>query len=119
MVCRPIVLLYTTKLTDINQAEDLPLNVSREMLQSRKFLKQIQSIIVKRLIQTLQRIHENPKDDNEAWQLHHIYNNIFKLGTVEDIKSREKLASLVKLPTNQRNETTLSDVSYRSRSWLS
>ena len=87
------------------------MNVSRETLQSRKFLKQIQSIIVKRLLQLLQRIHENKDGDLEAWQLNHVYNNVFKLGAVEDIKNREKLASLVKLPTNQRNETTLNDVS--------
>ncbi|KAI0092064.1 Hsp90 protein-domain-containing protein [Irpex rosettiformis] len=90
-------------------AEDLPLNVSRETLQSRKFLKQLQSIIVKRLLQTLQRLHENKDGELEAWQLHHIYNNVFKLGAVEDMRNREKLASLVKLPTNQRNETTLND----------
>ena len=90
-------------------AEDLPLNVSREMLQSTKFLKQIQSIIVKRLLQTLQRIREGD-DELENWQLTHIYNNVFKLGAVEDAKNREKLAALVKLPTNQRNETTLDGV---------
>ncbi|KAI0347202.1 heat shock protein Hsp90 [Trametopsis cervina] len=90
-------------------AEDLPLNVSRETLQSRKFLKQIQSIIIKRLIQTLQRLHENKEAELESWQLHHIYNNVFKLGAVEDTKNRDKLAALVKLPTTQRNETTLSE----------
>lgn len=94
----------------VDVADDLPLNVSRETLQSNRFLKQLQSIIVKRLLQTLARITENEEDELEAWQVTHIYNNVFKLGAIEDTKNREKLAALVKLPTNQRNETTLDQV---------
>ena len=48
-------------------AEDLPLNVSREMLQNTRFLRQLKSIIIKRLIQTLAKIAEKAalKDDEE------------------------------------------------------
>lgn len=80
------------------------------MLQSTKFLKQLQSIIVKRLIQTLQRLHEDDGDEDKTWQLHHVYNNVLKLGAVEDAKNKDKLAALVKMPTNQRNATTLDQV---------
>lgn len=92
-------------------AEDLPLNVSRETLQSNKFLKQIQSIIVKRLIQTLQRINNSDDDELEAWRLHEVYNNVLKLGAVEDTKHTDKLGALVQFHTTQRNETTLDQVS--------
>ena len=49
---------YSTILLNQLTADDLPLNVSRETLQQNKFLKQIKKIIVKRLIQLLQRLAE-------------------------------------------------------------
>lgn len=97
-------------------AEDLPLNVSREMLQSNKFLRQLKSIITKRIIQMLQRISstEDAEGDEDKWEeISKVYNNVFKLGSVEDAKNREKLASLIRFRTNQGNLTTLDEVSYR------
>lgn len=89
-------------------AEDLPLNVSRETLQSNKFLKQLKSIITRHLVQTLTRIQN---DDAEKFGLvKTVYNNVFKLGAVEDTKNREKLSALVRFPTNQRNLTSLNEV---------
>ncbi|KAJ3555888.1 hypothetical protein NM688_g2333 [Phlebia brevispora] len=91
-------------------AEDLPLNVSREMLQSNKFLRQLKSIITKHIIQTLHRIssEDDPEADEDKWeQISQAYNNVFKLGAIEDRKNREKLASLIRFHTNQGNSTTL------------
>ncbi|KAH8105965.1 heat shock protein Hsp90 [Cristinia sonorae] len=88
-------------------AEDLPLNVSRETLQSNKFLKQLKSIIIRRLLQTLTRIQE---EDNEKFEkLQEVYGNVFRLGAVEDVKNRDKLATLCRFPTTQRNSTSLDE----------
>jgi len=86
-------------------AEDLPLHVSREMLQSTRFLKQLRSIVLKHLLAMLTRMQEN---DPEKWAtLQKSYGNVFKLGAVEDTKNRVKLAELCRFATNQRNETSL------------
>ncbi|KAI0650307.1 heat shock protein Hsp90 [Trametes meyenii] len=88
-------------------AEDLPLNVSRETLQSTAFLKQLKGIILKRLLQLLSRIQEQ---DPEKWeQVQETFGNVFKLGAVEDFKNRERLSTLVRFPTNQRNSTSLDE----------
>ncbi|KAI0327766.1 heat shock protein Hsp90 [Cubamyces sp. BRFM 1775] len=88
-------------------AEDLPLNVSRETLQSTQFLKQLRGIILKRLLQLLTRISE---EDPEKWEkVQETYGNVFKLGAVEDFKNRDKLATLVRFTTNQRNSTSLDE----------
>ena len=88
-------------------AEDLPLNVSRETLQSNAFLKQLRGIILRRLLQLLGRIQQ---DGGEKWDtLQEVYGNVFKLGSVEDVKNREKLVGLVRFPTNQRNSTSLDE----------
>ncbi|KAK7695990.1 hypothetical protein QCA50_000630 [Cerrena zonata] len=88
-------------------AEDLPLNVSRETLQSTKFLKQLKTIITKRLAQILGRVQE--EEPEKFKEISAVYNNVFKLGAVEDSKSREKLAALARFSTNQRNSTSLDE----------
>ncbi|KZT12574.1 heat shock protein Hsp90 [Laetiporus sulphureus 93-53] len=88
-------------------AEDLPLNVSREMLQSTRFLKQLRSIILKHLLQILVRIE---REDPEKWaEVQKAYGNVFKLGAVEDAKNRNKLVELVRFTTNQRDSTSLDE----------
>ncbi|EIN10746.1 heat shock protein Hsp90 [Punctularia strigosozonata HHB-11173 SS5] len=86
-------------------AEDLPLNVSRETLQSNKFLKQLRSIILKRLLQLFQKLAD---EDGEKWQkVQENYAGVLKLGAVEDTKNRDKLIALCRFHTNQRNSTSL------------
>ncbi|KAG6880046.1 hypothetical protein C0992_007363 [Termitomyces sp. T32_za158] len=86
-------------------ADDLPLNVSRETLQSNQFLRQLKGIIIKRLIQLFTKIFE--EDPEKFKEIEGVYGSIFKLGAVEDIKNRDKLASLTRFTTTTRNETTL------------
>lgn len=101
---------YFSLITDII-AEDLPLNVSRETLQSSKFMKQLKSIIVKRIIQLFSKISEG--DDKEKLdQMQETFGSVLKLGAVEDTKNRVKLASLARFTTNQRNNTSFDQVSH-------
>ncbi|KAF5370105.1 hypothetical protein D9758_001068 [Tetrapyrgos nigripes] len=86
-------------------AEDLPLNVSRETLQSTRFLKQLKQIIIKHVIQLLSKFSE--EDGEKFEQFVKTYNTVIKLGAVEDTKNREKLIGLARFNTNQRNFTTL------------
>jgi heat shock protein beta len=88
-------------------ADDLPLNVSRETLQSTKFLKQLKQVILKRLIQLIARLaEEEPEKFNE---LQNNYGAVLKLGALEDYKNRDKLAVLTRFSTNQRNNTSLNE----------
>lgn len=91
-------------------ADDLPLNVSRETLQSNRFLKQLKGIIIKRLIQLFTKIAE--EDAEKFKEIQGTYGSIFKLGAVEDLKNREKLAALTRFTTTQRNETSFDEVSF-------
>ncbi|KAJ7667986.1 Hsp90 protein-domain-containing protein [Mycena polygramma] len=86
-------------------AEDLPLNVSRETLQSTRFLRQMKQIIMKRILQLFTRIAED--DDEKFKKLSEVYGSVFKLGAVEDVKNRDKLTALTRFTTNQRNHTSL------------
>lgn len=99
---------YKQQLVSSWAAEDLPLNVSREMLQSSAFLKQIKNLIIRRLLQLFAKIaEEDPEKFNEITG---IYNTVFKLGAADDSRNREKIAALTRFTTNQRNDTSLDDV---------
>ncbi|EFI27700.1 cation-transporting ATPase [Coprinopsis cinerea okayama7 len=85
-------------------AEDLPLNVSRETLQSNRFLKQMRTTILKRLIQLFAKLE---KEEPRKWEkFQKTYGSVIKLGAVEDAKHRDKLAALTRFTTNQRNDTS-------------
>ncbi|KAJ7744442.1 heat shock protein Hsp90 [Mycena maculata] len=86
-------------------AEDLPLNVSRETLQSTRFLRQMKQIIMKRILQLFARIAE--EDEDKFKKIVEVYGSVFKLGAVEDTKNREKLTALTRFTTTQRNLTSL------------
>ncbi|KAH9049729.1 Hsp90 protein-domain-containing protein [Lactarius hengduanensis] len=91
----------------IIDADDLPLNVSREMLQNASFLRQIKQAILRRIIQSFAKIAE---DDPEHFiKIHKIYANVFKLGAIEDSKNSEKLVPLIRFATNQRDNSTLDE----------
>ncbi|TFK43547.1 Hsp90 protein-domain-containing protein [Crucibulum laeve] len=86
-------------------ADDLPLNVSRETLQSNRFLRQLKQMIIKRVIQLFTKIAE---EDGEKWEkIQETYGSVLKLGAVEDTKNRDKLMALTRYTTNQRNSTSL------------
>lgn len=82
--------------------------MSRETLQSNRFLKQLKGIIIKRLIQLFTKVAE--EDDDKFKEIQESYGSIFKLGAVEDTKNREKLASLARFTTTQRNHTSFDQV---------
>lgn len=92
-------------------ADDLPLSVSRETLQNAAFLRQIKQTILKRIIQTFTKLAEDEPD--KFAEVQKVYGNVFKLGAVEDSKNKDKLIPLIRFATNQRNATSLDEVSSR------
>jgi len=74
-------------------------------------MKQLKSIIVKRMIQLFSKISEG--DEKEKFdQMQETFGSVLKLGAVEDTKNREKLASLARFTTNQRNNTSFDQVGH-------
>ena len=84
------------------------MNVSRETLQNTAFLRQIKQIVVRRLLQIFTRIAD--EDPEKFAEVQKVYGNVLKLGSVEDLKNRDKLIPLTRFATNQRNSSSLDEV---------
>lgn len=85
---------YLRFLRGIIDTEDLPLNVSREMIQENRVLATIKQQSVKKLLGEIKRIAENEPDKFK--QFIEQYNRPIKEGLYSDFANREQLLEIVR-----------------------
>ena len=105
---------YLRFVRGIIDSEDLPLNVSREILQQNKVLTSIRAASVKKILSELKNIAANKPDEYLKFIAE--YNRPLKEGLYGDYANREALLDLVRFKsTKVEGLTSLSDVMSRMK----
>ena len=84
---------YLRFVKGVVDASDLPLNVSREILQENPQLEKIRNNLVSRILKTLAQIKE--KDFEKFSGLHEEFGTLLKEGLQSDWSNKEKIADLL------------------------
>lgn len=78
---------------------DLPLNVSREVLQNNRVVDKIRTALTKRVLDMLDELAaQRPDDYARCWTM---FGAVFKEGLVEDAGNRERIAKLCRFASTQ------------------
>ncbi|MDP3266919.1 MAG: molecular chaperone HtpG [Sulfuricurvum sp.] len=88
---------YLRFLRGVIDSADLPLNVSREILQSNKVMSKIKNASVKKVLGELSKVAENDTEKYDAFYKE--FGNVLKEGLYSDMGNRERIMELLKLNT--------------------
>src|SRR5271163_1638163 len=106
---------YLRFVRGVIDSEDLPLNVSREILQQNKVLTSIKTASVKKILSELKTIATNDKDKYAQFIAE--YNRPLKEGVYSDYANRETLLELIRFKsTKVEGLTSLADAKSRMQS---
>lgn len=106
---------YLRFVRGVVDSDDLPLNVSREILQENRLLAQIRSACVKRVLDLLEKLS---KDEPEKFRkFTDAFGNVLKEGIAEDNANRERIAKLLRFASTKSEgvQKTVSLDDYVSR----
>ena len=96
--------LYLRFIKGVVDSNDLPLNVSREILQSGPVIDSMKSALTKRSLDMLEKLaKDQPEDYASFWST---FGQVLKEGPAEDYNNREKVAGLLRFASTHGNDDT-------------
>ena len=91
--------LYLRFVKGVIDSADLPLNVSRELLQQNQELKAMRGALTRRVLDMLAKMaKDDPDDYAKFWSA---FGNVLKEGIVEDPANRDRIAKLLRFATSR------------------
>ncbi|HNA81081.1 MAG TPA: molecular chaperone HtpG [Thiobacillaceae bacterium] len=110
---RKLMPAYLRFIRGVIDAADLPLNVSREILQETRDMEMIRNGCVRKTLDLLDDIAENRADDyRKVWEH---FGKVLKEGVGEDHGNKDRIAKLLRFRTTQADDESVSLADYLAR----
>ena len=106
---------YLRFIKGVVDSDDLPLNVSREILQQNKVIDRIRGASVKKVLGKLESMaKDQPEEYAEFWKT---FGQVMKEGPIEDFANKDRIAKLLRFSSTETNseEQTVSLEDYIGR----
>ena len=100
---------YLRFVRGIIDSEDLPLNVSREILQQNRVLSKIKSNSVKKILDEFMKLAKNEDKYSEFYEQ---YGKPIKEGLYQDFENKDTLIELVRFKTTKSEDKMISFKDY-------
>ena len=94
---------YLRFVRGIIDSQNLPLNVSREILQSSKDIDAIRSGATKKILSLLEDMAKNEPENYDKFYKE--FGNVLKEGIIEDFANKDRIAKLLRFATTTSNST--------------
>lgn len=103
---------YLRFIRGIIDSEDLPLNVSREILQQNKILANIKSASTKKILSEIENLS---KDEEKYKTFHNEFGKLLKEGLYSDYENKDKLLNLCRFTTTKGEFISLGTYKQRAK----